>query len=558
MKKNVILSIFTLFFTISVAYAQNISVSLSQKKVSLNESFTLIFSTHQSVKGQPDFSPLEADFDILSNHQEFNTSIINGAVSQVTRWKLGLMAKQEGTLVIPSIHFGSEVSPQALIEVSQASSAKQDETIFLETEVQPADSAYEQTVLVYNVRLYTSIPIPQATLSDLKVSDPEAIVEKLGGDKEYEYYAGNGKRYMVIERRYTVIPQRSGELVFSPIIFEGRILTGRHSFFDYQTQIKRIASEGKKMMIQPIPPPFQRGNWLGAQDVQLSEEWSANPGKMIVGEPITWTFKIEADGTLGSQIPDITLNLPEGVKQYVDKPEVSTKESENGMIGTKQLKIALIGTKEGHLELPEIRLKWWNVRLNQPQETVLPKRTLHIEPDLISMAPDVGEKVKPLTDSGEKNLDTVSPDASKTLPLWVWVLVGANGLVCLGLCVYFFYRRIRVKRGKPDSIGKIKECLKTACRDNHAKAAAAYLIEWAVHTFPEIKPLNIVSIKTLVPEEMGEELDNLNRALYGGSHSSWNGEVLWQMIQNYKPQKSGKKDKKEDLKLLQELYPRGN
>jgi hypothetical protein len=43
---------------------------------------------------------------------------------------------------------------------------------------------------------------------------------------------------------------------------------------------------------------------------------------MIVGEPITLTLTLTAEGCMGNQIPLISLNLPEEIKQYQDKPQI--------------------------------------------------------------------------------------------------------------------------------------------------------------------------------------------------------------------------------------------
>jgi hypothetical protein len=548
--------IFVLFWTVSVAFADNISVSVSQKKVSLNDSFTVIFSTTQSVKGQPDFSPLEENFDILSSSQEFNTSIINGSVSQVTRWKLVLMAKQEGTLAIPSIHFGKEESSSQLIEVSHSSPTKQDDAIFLETDLQPDETAFEQTPLIYTVRLYTSVAIPQASLSDLKVSDPEAIIEQLGDEKEFEHYGQSGKRYTVIERRYTVIPQHVGELTFLPILFEGRVMTGRNSFFDYQTQVKRIVSDQKTIKIHPIPPEFQKSNWLAANDIKFSEEWSADPSKMVVGEPNTLTLRIEAQGAHGHQIPDITLQVPSGLKHYGDKAEVSTQERGDRIVGMKQIKIALIGTKVGDFDLPDMRLKWWDLTTDQVKETVLPKRTIRIEADVVAMNDEISDQTQMIVDQKSDESKILPLEVSTPLPFWVWILVAINAFLLIGYCLVFLYKKINIRAIKPEPMSHAKAKLKDACLQNNAKMAAAYLIQWASPIFPEVKPLNIVSIKERVPDNFGNALEGLNRALYGGNATCWSGEVLWQVIRDFKPKKRANKEKKLNSSILQDLYPK--
>ena len=75
------LIIVALTFTLlpcSYAYATTISVTSERNPVTLNESFQLTFSATETPDGDPDFSILESYVEILNQHKNSNTSIING------------------------------------------------------------------------------------------------------------------------------------------------------------------------------------------------------------------------------------------------------------------------------------------------------------------------------------------------------------------------------------------------------------------------------------------------------------------------------------------------
>ena len=525
MGKQIFILVLLLLNAMPWVFAEDVSLSLSQGTVGINESFTAIFSSRERVQEQPDFAPLQTDFTILSNSQSHQTSFINGSITQEARWTLELMGKREGNLIIPSIQFGKYSSEAKTIQVGSSHSTKQDDTLFLETEISPKNSVYEQTQLIYTVRLYTSMKIAQAALSEIKVNDQDAMIEKLGDDTQYEHYHSNGNRYIVVERKYAVFPQHSGELVFSPVVFEGKAVVGGNSFFDIQTQFKRVYSDQEKVEVKPIPAPFQKNNWLAAYDVKLTEEWSADPSNVPLGEPITWTLTLTADGCLGSQIPTIPLNLPGNLKQYLDKPQIYNQSNANGNVGVRQIKVALIAANPGKITLPEITVKWWDLNTDQLRETQIPAQTIQVQGDPVALNTPLIDRT---TDSPLISQPTQAPlenfKDTQTLPIWAWCLIGLNGIWIVGL-FFMVYKKMALKISvKPDSLKQIKLHLKKACQANDPKKAEVCLLVWAGYLFPKVKPLNITGIKQHLSKDLQTAIDELNQALYGPK-KTWKGDI---------------------------------
>lgn len=534
---------------ISTAFADGVSVHLSQRKVSLNDSFSVTFSTAHGIRDSPDFTPLQTDFDIVSNSHENSITINNGQLLQEVRWNLVLIGKREGNLIIPSIRFGEHTSSPQAIEVTSATAVKQDDDIFMETELSPKDSVYEQALLTYTVRLYCSVKMAQATLSDISINDKDAIVERLGNDVEYDHHHNNGKHYRVYERKYTVFPQHAGELVFSPVVFEGAIITGGNSFFDVRSKIKRLSSEKQVITVKPIPAPFQKNNWLAANDVKLTEDWSVNTDKTILGEPITWTLKLTADGCLGDHIPDIAINFPSDLKHYFDKPEVSNQTTANGLIGIKQMKVALIATKPGRIELPKIAVSWWDLKANAVRHVELPAQTLNIQDNSIAMSPLL---INAPTSASTLPQEEVMTHGNPSLPLWIWSILGLVILLAIGLFL-IIYKKSRTKIDKPDSLRHLKNDLKRACQEGNAKDAETLLLAWFSQKFPQSKQFNLLTIKHSLNEELQTAIQGLYQALYS-KNTDWNGEVLWKAFCEYQVYKKNDSKAKGGKPLLPELY----
>ena len=59
----------------------------------------------QAITGEPNFSALKRDFEIVSNSQQQQYSWVNGETKSSTDWKIVLIPKKQGQLIIPALSF---------------------------------------------------------------------------------------------------------------------------------------------------------------------------------------------------------------------------------------------------------------------------------------------------------------------------------------------------------------------------------------------------------------------------------------------------------------------
>ena len=138
--------------------AADIKVSVDRNPVSIDESFQIIFTATESPDDDPDFSPLEQDFSILNQSNSSSSSWINGKSSKTIQWTLNVMAKQTGSLVIPLVKFGKDVSQPITILVTENTPNKavnNDEDLFIEVEATP-EKPYTITGFLYLALIYKS------------------------------------------------------------------------------------------------------------------------------------------------------------------------------------------------------------------------------------------------------------------------------------------------------------------------------------------------------------------------------------------------------------------
>ncbi|MEO1887660.1 MAG: BatD family protein, partial [Methyloprofundus sp.] len=189
-------------------------MSIDRNPVNLQESFQLTFTASYDPDGEPDFSPLDKDFEILNQSQQQSVQIINWEKTKSIQWILIVMAKHTGKLVIPAINFGNDSSQFAAIVVNDSSQVNNtNEDLFLQVEVSTTEPYIQQQV-IYTLKLFRKVNIAQASLTEPELAD--ALIEKLSEDTNYNTQF-QGENYVVTKRKYAIFPQKSGIATITPL-----------------------------------------------------------------------------------------------------------------------------------------------------------------------------------------------------------------------------------------------------------------------------------------------------------------------------------------------------
>ena len=510
------------------AFAAQIDVSLDRNPVSLDESFEIIFTAAGSPDGGPDFSPLEQDFEILSQSQSSNSSWVNGQSSKTVQWTLNVMAKHPGSLIIPSVRFGNDVSQTASILVTQGTANKAvdtDEDLFLEAEATP-ESPYVQSQVLYTARLYRRVDIVQASLNEPELAD--AVIEKLGEDSNYNTQI-NGVNYLVTERKYAVFPQKSGSVTIKPLVLTAEVVAGNrpnfNGFFNSQmTRTKKVSSKPVTLDVKPVLATFTGQHWLSAEQLVLKQDWSGDNQQMKVGEPLTRTLTLLAKGTTVGQLPELNAGkIDDQLKAYPDQPVLQEQKKAEGLIAFREEKIAIIPSKAGSYKLPAIEVHWFNTQSQKMEIARIPETT-------ITAAAVAGTQPAPQTPAVEQALQKIEITPVMQTPsnnLWLWVSVFL-ALGWLATLIYFLTRRTG-KKPVVESNGSHKEtrladsvkALKKACADNDAVAAKNALLAWGQQT-------SLGAIAAQSDARLRDEILQLNQVLYGKEADQWHGKKLFQ------------------------------
>lgn len=503
-----------------------VKASVDRADIELNETFTLQIVVEGEETAEPDLSGLADKFEVLQSSQGSSTIIVNGEISRSYNWTYTLMAKEAGQLEIPAIVVGNERSNPLFLSVSEPANELPGEADIFITAEPDFTRTYVQAQILFTVKVYRSVATRQPRLWEPSFEGIEVLVEPVAEEKSYDVVLA-GKTYNVVERLYALFPQESGELRIAPVRFEARVLragriTGR----------KLYLSEGHTVEVQPIPPApdeFPGAAWLPARSVELTESWSREVDGLPAGEPITRRISVAALGQLSTQIPLIEPGVPDGIRLYPDKPELSDRGDADGVFATRREQYAMIGTAPGTYRLPEVRLPWWDVHAAAWKVASLPARQIRIEGSALPAAPPP-EAVEPVPEPATIRVEDTRWRNVSLLLAAAWLLT---------LLAWWWSRRPKRQLVVDEEVPVYRQqsrCLRRARKaalEGDAAGVKAAMLDWARLQWPEHAPRSIGEIATRVSAPLSVELDTLSRSTYGAEAEDWNGEALAAALRSF-------------------------
>lgn len=589
---------------LSNAYAA-VNARLEQTMVYTGDPITLQLETNSNTNAQPDLSVLEADFQVLNTSTSSQVNILNGRRSFKKTWSVSLQAKKEGEITIPEITIGNEktnalsVTIQDIPEEVKAETSKH---AFVESSVDmQGDETYVQQQIPYTVRFFYDSNMQSAEIQAPVIEN--AVLEQLGEDRRYQVRR-NSKLFTVVEKNFVISPEKSGALNIPPAVIKGRIsLTnteaqtqkdrrdrtdlmnrffndlGQDPFFrgdpfadDFFSRRSRgpskpfsIESEAIDVTVLSVPKEFTGDTWLPAEQLVIVDSWAKSPPELKVGEPVNRTITLQVKGLASSQIPNIELPKPEGVKSYPDDPNSVTRTDGSTVIGTQRLSLTYIPSKAGATEFPPINIDWWDV-INKKQKTAtLPAWNLNIVGGAVV---DENKAATPKAVTEEKvsdsNLDEnqIQPNQAEkeqslfNMNSWtsiLWMLL----TLTVGLLLLWFakkYLRTFAHNNKKRDLRLLKASLINACENNDKQLVEKQLIKYAALSWDDDSVQNLSSISRNI-DNGAELIVDLENSLYASNKSDWNGDQLLQLVKSGIIRTNRTKQNSEGDDGLSPLYP---
>lgn len=525
--------------------AAGFSATVDRARLNEGESLDLILeSDDATVFGTPDLTPLKQQFEIVSTRQENRLSTFDGKARASTRWIVTLLPQQTGFVVVPPLKFGDAQSQPITLEVIKSEASGKLAPIFIDASLDH-ESVYVQAQAVLTLRIYHSVSLyDDSSLTPLSIAN--ARVEQLGDPRTYETDV-NGVRHGVIELRYAIFPQQSGELTIPSQVFSATPAL-RSSTQDYNPfgprpgRLTRVSSPQIPLQVKAKPASWPAdAPWLPARAVTLSEAWSPEPGATLnIGDALTRNIMLRAEGLSSAQLPPLPIQDVAGLRRYPDKPQLRNQTNDKGLAGSREESEALVATQSGHIALPELELYWWNTETDSLQVASLPPRELHV-------AQSASLEVEPPALAAS---DMQQNDAAL---LWPWqlacLLLSLSTLLGFGL----WWRARRQPAILPTSQTgpsprTLLDDIRRACLANDSQASRQAIDAWARQ-----QPETLADMAERF-QPLSEALDGLNGTLYSESGHQWQGESLWKAIRSLPPLEAASHP--QEASPLPPLYPR--
>lgn len=510
------------------AVAASFTATVDRTRLSDGESIDLILQSDDvTVFGKPDLTPLQPLFDVLSTRQENRLATFDGKTQATTRWIVTLQPRQTGFVVVPPLTLGDASSEPITLQVLPADTTANNgklAPIFLDASLDQ-DSVYVQAQAILTLRIYHSVSLyDDSSLTPLQM--PDARIEQLGEPRTYEKQI-NGVRHGVIELRYAIYPQKSGELTIPSQLFSATPAQRSNNdvynpFGPRPGRSVQVKSPEVPLTVKAKPADYPAdAPWLPARSLSLAESWSPEPDQARVGDSLTRSILMRAEGLSSAQLPPLPTSQAIGLRRYPDQPKLANESSERGLIGSREEREALVPSRSGTIDLPELKVVWWNTREDRLEHTSLPARTLQVANN---PALDVETPVAPA-------VPVASGDSAL---LWPWqlacALLGITTLLGFGL----WWRARRQPAILPTvqtgpSPRTLLDDLKRACQANDTQATRQALDAWARQ-----QPETLAEMAARFAP-LSEALDGLNGALYSETGQHWQGTQLWEAIRSLPP-----------------------
>ena len=547
----------------SSAAAQQLQLSVDRTELARGETLTLTIRVFDQRQGmQLDLTPLTEQFDVLGTRTSSQIRSVNGAVESWTDYIVTLFPLEEGQLSIPALTINNQTTDPIEIVVSNQGprSNQSNEELYLEIETNK-DSVYVQEQLLFTVRLYYTINgIRNPQFTELEM--PNSVIQLIGSPNQYEKLI-DGVRYGVYEKRYVIFPQRSGPLEIPDMLFRGEVTDGSSNFVFRNLNTRRVTAfiEGTTIEVKQRPASVQADSmWLPVTNLRLEETWDPPLAEMQIGDTVTRTVTMVADGLDGAVLPPFTASTIAGANVYPDPPAIERTFVDGSIVGTRSESMSIVPTASGELVIPQISVPWWNVETDEAEVSIVPATRIQVAA-LAGAAPSEqtvassGDLARLLAAAPTVDQDMIDAQNEAEFievnSLWLNLAI-VLALLVVAASVYQlvivqhrkeinrYFADVRARRAAridPANNERIAfKRLKQACQSNDLNRIRAALIQWCEHFIAE---RSIRSMEDILQQQQTPELVAPARAILtalynnagGTSQEGFDGPGLFRLVE---------------------------
>jgi len=389
------INLLILFHLFSFAWAApQFQATVDTTEIMQGDTLTLTLTLSGTTTAyEPDLSPLQTDFEVYGQRHTQSTHIINGQMTRQIGWQYTLEPQGKGKLTIPSLMLktaaGTLHTQPITLNVTRTPTSRRDQ-IRLETLISQTNPYLHQPIY-YILRLRHHGELRD--LEPLIPSDNTILLESLSNQMNHRKQIVNGREMIISEQVYLLTPLRSGRLEISPAKIKGLKLSNQNNrlggnFFNFGFNNYRPTTiSSAPLTLEVQAPPMTQYPWLPLSNLTLQHHWESDVNQPVtVGTPLIRTLTLIAEN-MGAQSPPTLQDFVSSQDDFrvrTPKPEIergiSQRDNKTPVSKITQ-SFSLIPLKTGQLQLPAIRLPWWDIEDNQLKWVEIPAQILQVIPN---------------------------------------------------------------------------------------------------------------------------------------------------------------------------------
>ncbi|MFH1491631.1 MAG: BatD family protein [Pseudomonadota bacterium] len=373
----------------------SVTLKMDRSEATLLDSVRLVVSVSgtRNTEGPPILRGADL-FDVRQGGTSTRVEIVNGKVNAGIDFTYDLQPKHTGTFNIGPAEISVkgrtyQSNRERLLVVQPAKSTGDDQgPLFLKAEISAAQ-LYVEEQAVYTLKLFRRVDV-----RDLSLSLPEVehvTLTQLGQPGEYQGVL-NGKTYQVLEVRYALVPDKEGTYALGSSRMSMTVMqpAGRSPNVPFNDPFFRnflslpsgrqmtLAGEPLELKVLALPREGRPPDFTGLVG-SFRMESSLDPVTVKAGGSATLTVSVLGLGNV-KHVPDLRVpDLPH-TRVYADQPVLKAEQSASGVGGAKTMKWALVPENEGRLEIPPLRVSYFDTGARQYKTLETPAHALIVLP----------------------------------------------------------------------------------------------------------------------------------------------------------------------------------
>ncbi|MNJ09255.1 hypothetical protein D3C77_33960 [compost metagenome] len=229
----------------------------------------------------------------------------------------------------------------------------------------PGDTAVVGETVQLQLDLYTDTWFSSAPkLPDLTL--PGAVVTPPGDQAQHLTQRLDGTNFYGMRYLFQITPQQTGDLQIPALTVSATPGTA---------QAPLSATSQPLTLHAQLPAGVPAGQRvLVARQLSLTQQTSPDPAALKVGDSLTRTVTLKAEGAMSLMLPVTPLGDVDGLSRYLKTPQVKTLDNGRGYtLGGQRIDAASYRIeKPGKYQLPALQVQWWSTQDKTLHSATLP------------------------------------------------------------------------------------------------------------------------------------------------------------------------------------------